>query len=1123
MKNKATLDVLYKLKKEIVRSDNDDLISQIDHALDKTYRDQLSFSFIGHFSAGKSSLINYLLGNEILPASPVPTTSKTVSVEISAVEEIKAYINQYQYVKLADYEELRTINAQDVDIQSIVLRMPHAQFKTDTVIQDTPGVDSRTKAHSESTERFLLNSDYIFFTVEYNHVESEHNLALLKELSDLNIPLSLVINQVDKHNAMELSFETFLERVKHTLDTWGIAPEHIFTTTIYESEHNQIDALKNFMHDIEHKRDAWQQKYHDRIIQNIETKQIEFLSDMIETSLSEVDDTDTESLSLEDIDTKIAQLDKEQHENTISNLHADPAKFREHIKDQTKSIMTDAYLFPHTVKEPITDYLKFLAGEIKVSGLFGKKKKEEALESRLLGEIDSAFSDVLKAQVDSPINTMLMDHGLRGETFVYTWSNKLLGSQPITTLSNDYILNYFDGLKSCLSKDVVDSVLKLMSTLDTVSTEETRSSQDIADKIERYRRIKDLVKLRQSLTTTQYRHFHIHLEDEIEKLTFSEAVSYEIETSEEAAPEDVVPIETSEANHDKAFFERLVKTLEGNPRYHVYYQTMSDKLERMRQNKSNISVFGGFSAGKTTFINALLQTRMLATSPNPTTATITEVNDTTSEIIFKSSEDVIDMLKIITNQDKKSLDAYITWIKRHINEVRDVYKPFLRGLLEKYDDYKPLLGTTTTFSTDEIVTKIASDVDATFIHKAYVAVQNEFTRNFNIIDSPGINSINQRHTNETKNIITGSDLIVYVSYYNHVFNRADEAFLSYIKSLKGDNFPIVFVINAIDLMKSDAELRSVVKYMSDSLTRMNISGTILPVSSMQAITNYDDAFYRAKEAIIDLATEQTETNQLNSLELLYHQTLRHVESNIKLYENQEAELSRINNLRAESLTKLDALNLLNIEHTTDVEIDILLNHMHKQLELALYDELKGVLNTHALTDKKHITNNISSILAHITQFINVQVATSFNSIYRTADKEITSTLHAVNESLQESRTTHVLETHNVPWQDVGVEIDADTLLGYEKELYQARHNFKKFNDTLLTLSRALAKNISAEQLRLEMRTRINIYLEDYAALTTEDTKGLKQALAAPLETVSDEDYRKDQMLYNELKEFSHAT
>src|SRR5690625_507206 len=137
----------------------------------KTYKDQLVFSFIGHYSAGKSSLINHILNQNILPSSPVPTTSNTVSVQIGGAEETQAFLGQYKYIPIESYEVLRQLNTNDLDITSISMDVRHPVFRDRTVFQDTPGVDSNTDRHQEGANRFLLNSDYIFFTVEYNHVE----------------------------------------------------------------------------------------------------------------------------------------------------------------------------------------------------------------------------------------------------------------------------------------------------------------------------------------------------------------------------------------------------------------------------------------------------------------------------------------------------------------------------------------------------------------------------------------------------------------------------------------------------------------------------------------------------------------------------------------------------------------------------------------------------------------------------------------------------------------------------------------------------------------------------------------------------------------------------------------
>ena len=49
--------------------------------MEKCERRQMDLTFCGHFSAGKSSLVNRLCGTRILPSSPIPTSANVVTVE----------------------------------------------------------------------------------------------------------------------------------------------------------------------------------------------------------------------------------------------------------------------------------------------------------------------------------------------------------------------------------------------------------------------------------------------------------------------------------------------------------------------------------------------------------------------------------------------------------------------------------------------------------------------------------------------------------------------------------------------------------------------------------------------------------------------------------------------------------------------------------------------------------------------------------------------------------------------------------------------------------------------------------------------------------------------------------
>src|SRR5690554_1944015 len=54
---------------------------------------EYSIAFCGHFSAGKSSTINRLIGENILPSSPIPTSANLVKVK-SGEEYAKVFFKK---------------------------------------------------------------------------------------------------------------------------------------------------------------------------------------------------------------------------------------------------------------------------------------------------------------------------------------------------------------------------------------------------------------------------------------------------------------------------------------------------------------------------------------------------------------------------------------------------------------------------------------------------------------------------------------------------------------------------------------------------------------------------------------------------------------------------------------------------------------------------------------------------------------------------------------------------------------------------------------------------------------------------------------------------------------------
>ena len=116
---------------------------------------------------------------------------------------------------------------------------------------DTPGVDSTDDAHAMSTESALHIADMVFYTMDYNHVQSELNFQFTKQLMKYNPNVYLIVNQIDKHRDQELSFEDFKQSVHNSFAAWGVTPKGIFFTSLREKDlpNNDFEKVKKIVMD----------------------------------------------------------------------------------------------------------------------------------------------------------------------------------------------------------------------------------------------------------------------------------------------------------------------------------------------------------------------------------------------------------------------------------------------------------------------------------------------------------------------------------------------------------------------------------------------------------------------------------------------------------------------------------------------------------------------------------------------------------------------------------------------------------------------------------------------------------------------------------------------------------
>lgn len=156
---------------------------------------------LGESCSGKSTILNSLIGEELLPVSGVPSTAAITEICFeNSIQEKEFYainknatmevINQDTFQKLAlkpddELERLRAKVYSSIDWSGIK-------------IFDTPGYGSLVKEHEEVLMDFLPNCDAILYTVSYRVGIQDEDYVFLESMSNLTrsgIPFCLMINR----------------------------------------------------------------------------------------------------------------------------------------------------------------------------------------------------------------------------------------------------------------------------------------------------------------------------------------------------------------------------------------------------------------------------------------------------------------------------------------------------------------------------------------------------------------------------------------------------------------------------------------------------------------------------------------------------------------------------------------------------------------------------------------------------------------------------------------------------------------------------------------------------------------------------------------------------------------
>lgn len=157
---------------------------------------------LGQFKRGKTSLINALLGAEILPVAVVPLTSIATVLKYGEVLEIKVFFadgssQEVRHESLSEYVTEKGNPKNEKNVQEVVITYPSPYLKDGVRLIDTPGVGSVYQHNTDVAYRYLPKSDAALFLLSVDQPVSQAELDFLKDVREYSDRIFFLQNKAD--------------------------------------------------------------------------------------------------------------------------------------------------------------------------------------------------------------------------------------------------------------------------------------------------------------------------------------------------------------------------------------------------------------------------------------------------------------------------------------------------------------------------------------------------------------------------------------------------------------------------------------------------------------------------------------------------------------------------------------------------------------------------------------------------------------------------------------------------------------------------------------------------------------------------------------------------------------
>lgn len=226
------LDKYSHLKEELVKCIDSILrIESITGSICEDLRERIgnnvfNLVVLGQFKRWKTSLINALLGAEILPTAVVPLTSIATILTYGETLNIKVYFNDGRVTEIDSTSLLQYVTEKgnprnEKNVREVIITYPSPYLKDGVRLIDTPGVGSVYEHNTDVAYQYLPKSDAALFLLSVDQPLSKAELDFLKDVREYSNMIFFLLSKADYFSEPDLreSMEFFMDVLTKAMDT----------------------------------------------------------------------------------------------------------------------------------------------------------------------------------------------------------------------------------------------------------------------------------------------------------------------------------------------------------------------------------------------------------------------------------------------------------------------------------------------------------------------------------------------------------------------------------------------------------------------------------------------------------------------------------------------------------------------------------------------------------------------------------------------------------------------------------------------------------------------------------------------------------------------------------------